>query len=98
MSVSSALRSIETVSQTIADFLTIPITSADIAGILNQIELIKGIVREFPIQDIRKNDIINRLNQVEIIIQTTPLNLTNALSILQLVSLKVENLPINCCC
>lgn len=98
MSVTSALQNIETVSQTIADFLTVPITAADITGIINQIELIKGIVREFPIADTRKTDIINRLSQVQIILQTTPLNLTNALTILQLVSLKVENLSINCCC
>lgn len=92
MSIASALQSIETVSQTIAFFLTVPILPSDITQIISEIELVKSIVRNLPIASFRKFDLLDRLDQVETILQRTPPDLTTALALLQLIAMKLGNL------
>ncbi|MGD9156612.1 MAG: hypothetical protein PVG90_14115 [Bacillota bacterium] len=97
------LRAIETVSQSVEDFIPVPgtFTAADAANLIVQIQSLIGAVRELPLAH-GKSDIINRLNESILILQngTLGLSVTEQLlavsQLLQVVTLKALTRPIPC--
>jgi hypothetical protein len=100
MSVCSATRSLSDLTQLVLD--GIQTGNSNLFSQINiQIELVKGIIRELPIMATRKNDILFRLDQAQIELQTGVLPgdtaaglLSAVLQILQVVTLKIQNI---CC-
>jgi hypothetical protein len=98
------LRSIETVSQSVADFLLVPaaFTPTDAANLIAQIQSLIGTARELPLSHVPKNDIINRLNEIILLLQngTLGLSVTERLlaisQLLQVVALKALTRPVPC--
>lgn len=102
MSACSVLRSIERVSQLVADFLGAPgtLTPAKAATLSREIELVRGGVRNLPLAAAPKNDILRRLNQAQFLLANGTLStvetLLAVLNILSLAALKVKNRRLPC--
>jgi hypothetical protein len=98
------IRAIETVSQSVADFLLVPtaFTVTDAANLSIQIQSLIGAVRELPLPQVPKNDILNRLNEVILLLEDGALGLsvTERLlavsQLLQVVALKTLTRPVPC--
>jgi hypothetical protein len=98
------LRAIETVSQSVADFLLVPatFTTTDAANLVIQIQSLIGTVRELPLLQVPKNDILNRLNEIILLLQDGALGLSvierllAVSQLLQVVAIKALSRPIPC--
>lgn len=96
------LREIETLSQSVVNFLSNPatFTPTDAQLLISQIELVRGAVRNLPLAAGIKEDILGRLLQAQLLLQTNMMTafniLTSVLQILQVVVLKVNNHPVPC--